>query len=221
MIGAGQLDVLADDLLSHLLPARNPLLNWDKFFILALDAPGVSGRERVAPARPTPAPTPATPQDIDDLCAQRPEAASRYRRRIAEGHECHVFRDGGRVIARQWLIPDPPQVLTNSGWRFLPPVRPSVWGYDLFIDRAYRLRGYFVSFMENAARARGGVTPAVYVEVHFRNTPSLNACHRYGFRTIRTVNVWTCLGVRRYAERDADGSTTVTRRYGFDVPPLL
>jgi GNAT superfamily N-acetyltransferase len=208
----GRYGAVADEVFSRVLPPQNPYFNWDKFLVLGLAAP------QTALARPPSYPTRATLRDMQALCAQHPEQAEVFARRLEEGQECHVYRDGDRIVGRQWLIPDRADYATNGGWRFVPAVRPALWVHDLYIEPAYRLRGYFVGFMENALRARDGERPHVYAEVHFRNDPSLKACLRYGYQVVQEVSIWTLLGVRLYVAKDGTRRRRYSVRLGFDSP---
>jgi hypothetical protein len=211
----GRYDAVADEVFSRVLPPRNPYLNWDRFFVLGLETP------QTVLTRPPAAPSRATLRDIQALCLQHPEQAALFRRRLDEGHECFVFRDQDRIVARQWLIPDRDRYPTNGGWDFEPPERPGVWVHDLYIDPGYRLlRGYFVGFMAGALEPRDGVKPRVYAEVHFRNDPSLKACLRYGFQVLAEVTVWTLLGVRVYVAKLPGKGRKLSVRFGFKLPHL-
>ena len=220
LASARRYDAIADELLSRLVPAQNPFLFWDKFLVLGLDEPPP------LPGRPPREPVRATLEDMQLLCAQVPDRAEQFQRRLDDGHECYVLRDGptghggDHIVARQWIVPDRAELATNSGWRFVPPARPAIWMYDLYIDPAYQLRGHFVGFMENTQRERHGVRPHVYAEVHFRNERSLRSCLRYGFEVVCEVTVWTLLGLRLYVARDAGGRRTISARFGFRIPRL-
>jgi GNAT superfamily N-acetyltransferase len=215
LVSAGEWDVAADEILSRAARPGNAFFYWDKLRLLELREP------RRAPGRPAPLPERAGPRDIDRLCAQYPHHAARFRRRLADRQECYVYRDGDRVVARQWLIPDRAAFRTNSGWTFVPPERPAVWVHDLFIEPAYRLRGYFVGFMDNALKQREGGRPGLYCEVHFRNRASLGSCQRYGWRVRHEVTVWTFLGLRLFAVRDPSGERNLAWEYRFSsVAPL-
>jgi GNAT superfamily N-acetyltransferase len=214
LAAGGRYDVVADEVFSRVLPSRNPYLNWDKFYIIRLEQP------HTVLARPPAAPSRATLKDIQALCAQHPDQAELFRRRLEDGHECYVFRDGDRIVARQWLIPDREHYVTNSGWRFVLPERPGIWAHDLFIDPTFRLRGYFVGFMDNACQPRDGVRPRVYAEVHFRNDASLRACLRYGFEVLAEVTVWTLMGARLYVAKIPKGGRRLSLRLGFKIEHL-
>jgi GNAT superfamily N-acetyltransferase len=203
LVAAGEWDVAADEVLSRAATPGNPLFYWDKMQVLVLREP------RTKPGRPAPLPERAGVRDIDRLCAQFPDHAARFRQRLLERQECYVYRDGDRVVARHWVIPDRPSFATNAGWTFVPQERPAVWVHDLFIDPAYRLRGYFVGFMDNALSPRDGRRPRVFCEVHFRNQRSLGACLRYGFEVRHEVTAWTCLGARVFVVRDPGGARRV------------
>ncbi len=211
----GRYDVIADELLSRTI-GPNSLLCWDKFFVVGCGSARTADRAIVEPVL-------ASNADIDQLCERFPERASRFRERHADGQECYVFHDQGRVVARQWLIPDRASYASLSGWTFVPPTRPAVWVHDLFVDPGYRVRGHFVGFMNNALRKRDGRSPHVYAEVHFRNEASLRSCMRYGFEPIHEVTVWRLLGLRFYSfargKGRADGAALAPATYIPRPPP--
>lgn len=214
LAAARKYDALADELIGRLFPAPNPLLFWDKFVIVGLG----EARSRARAVAP---PVLAAASDIEQLCTQHPGRAARYRRRVADGQECWIYRDGERIVARQWLIGDRPLFDTNAGWKFRPPVRPAVWSHDLYIDPAYRLRGFFVGFMENARQPRAGTRPHVYAEIHFRNGASLNSCTRYGFEVVHEVTMWTLLGARSYVVKRPEGERRVDFAFSLRSPAHL
>jgi hypothetical protein len=209
---ARKFDVLADEIFSRAVPARNPICYWDKFLILELSPDNARKTRAIDP------PDLAGPAELEQLCAQVPDKADLFRRRVREGQECYVYREGNRIVARQWVVRDRPVFETNAGWRFEVPLHPSVWVHDLFIDPEQRLRGYFVGFMQNALRPREAKAPHVYAEIHFRNQSSINSCLRFGFRVVRTVRLGTCLGLWMYAARDPQGQQQLSQRFALGAP---
>lgn len=214
LTAAGRVDVVADEIIGRLVPA-NPIFFWDKFLVIGTDGP------RTRLGRAGPPPTLARPEEIERLCLQFPDKAARFRARVAEGQECWIFRSGDRIVARQWLIRDREAFLTNAGLRFAPPERPAIWAHDLYIDPAYRLRGYFVSLMQNALAPVAGLQPRVYSEVHFRNRASLGSCVRFGFEVVQEVSFWTVLGLRLYVARPRSGGRRLSWQYAVRPPRRL
>jgi hypothetical protein len=206
---------LLDQVSSRYLPAGNPFFYWDRFVIVGL-APGQARPPR---RRPEQKPVLATPEDLDALCRERPERAALVRSRIAEGQRCFVLREDGRVVARQWVLGDSEAFTTNSGLVFVPPVRPALWCHDILVDPAYRMRGYFVSLMLNAAERLtvDGQPPHLHGEIHFLNQGSIRAHLSFGYRIIRTVTVVSVLGLKAYRIDDDQGGMTVEARHAWRV----
>jgi GNAT superfamily N-acetyltransferase len=205
---------LVDQLSSRYLPAGNPVLYWDRCVIVGLAEPRPPGRRLETPV-------PASAADIDALCLQRPDRAALIRHRLREGQRCFVIRDGDRVVARQWLIGDRERYDTNSGLRFVPPQRPSLWCHDIFVDPAYRMRGYFVALMNNALTlGPAGERPHLYGEIHFLNEASIRAHLGLGYRIIRTVTIVSLLGWKVYRVEDGEGQVTHEARHAWRVPHI-
>jgi GNAT superfamily N-acetyltransferase len=212
LLERGQYAQLVDQICSRYLPAGNPLLYWDRCVIVGLAEARPPGRR--LPARPVA----AADEDIEALCRQRPDRAALFRRRLAEGQRCFVIRDGDRIVARQWLVGDRDRYDTNSGLRFVPPARPSLWCHDIFVDPAYRMRGYFVALMNNAATlGPPGQPPRLYGEIHFLNEGSIRAHLGLGYRVIRTVTVVSVLGWKVYRVEDEDGRAGYETRHAWRV----
>ena len=58
------------------------------------------------------------------------------------------------------MVGDRPVFDTNSGLRFAPPARPALWCHDILVAPAFRMRGYFLSLMQNALALRGAAAGA-------------------------------------------------------------
>jgi hypothetical protein len=212
LLQRGQHVQLLDQVSSRFLPAGNPALYWDRFVIVELVEAHVP-RRRIECT-----PVLATAEDIEALCRERPDRAFLVRRRVREGQRCFVIHDGGKIVARQWLVGDRPLYDTNSGLRFVPPSRPGLWCHDIFVDPACRMRGYFVALMLNAAGLEeGGRKPRLYGEIHFLNEASIRAHLSLGYRVIRTVTLVSVLGLKVYRIEDADGQVTIESRHAWRV----
>jgi GNAT superfamily N-acetyltransferase len=210
MLRAGQHVQLVDQISSRYLPAGNPLLYWDRCVIVGL------AEARPPARRVTGQPVPATAEDIEVLCQLRPDRARLLRRRVREGQRCFVIRDGDRIVARQWVVGDQDGYDTNSGLRFVPPARPSLWCHDIFVEPAYRMRGYFVALMNNAATlGPPGQRPRLYGEIHFLNEGSIRAHLGLGYRVIRTVTVVSVLGWKVYRVEDEEGRAGYEARHAW------
>jgi GNAT superfamily N-acetyltransferase len=208
----GQYAQLVDQICSRYLPAGNPLLYWDRCVIVGL------AEARPPARRVTAQPVAATDEDIAALCRQHPDRAALFRRRRAEGQRCFVIRDGDRIVARQWMVGDRDCYDTNSGFRFVPPARPSLWCHDILVDPAYRMRGHFVALMNNAvALGPPGQRPRLYGEIHFLNEASIRAHLGLGYRVIRTVTVVSVLGYKVYRVEDGDGRASYEARHAWRV----
>ncbi len=207
---------LMDQVSCQLIPPGNPLLYWDRLVIVEL----VQQRQLQQTARQSV--VLAMAEDIEHLCQTLPDRAERFRRRIAEGQRCYVIKDGDRLVARQWVIDDPPFFTTNSGWIFTPPARPALWCHDIFVDAAYRMRGHFVALMQNAQRVgtRDGGVPSLFGEIHFLNQGSIRAHESLGFRIIRTVTLVSCLTMKTYVVDHPDGHREIEHRRLGRIPHL-
>jgi GNAT superfamily N-acetyltransferase len=211
LIAQRQYAELLDVVSYRVMPAGNPVLYWDKFSIFELIEP--------RPIRRAPAQRPelATAADIDELCARFPDRAELFRRRVQDGQRCLVVREDGRITGRIWMMVDRPSYPTNAGMIFMPPAQPSVWCHDIFVDPMYRMRGHFVSFMQEALR-QTVVRPRLYGEIHFLNRASIRAHESFGFRAIRDVTVVSALGLKVYHQKDPDGQRSWDYRYALRVP---
>jgi GNAT superfamily N-acetyltransferase len=212
LLRQGQYAELLDQVSSRLLPAGNPLLYWDRFVIVAL-APGQARR----PARVDRTPVAATVEDIEAMSRARPERAALYRRRLDEGQRCFVIREDGQIVARQWVVGDRPVHETNSGLRFVPPVRPALWCHDIFVEPAHRKRGLFAALMWSTLERESERRPHLYGEIHFLNQSSIRAHLGLGHRIIRTVTVVSVLGWKAYALEDECGRTSVQGHHAWRV----
>lgn len=197
----------------RLLKRGNPIFFWNQFVIVELVEPLLTHRRLGLE------PVLAAPQDIEQLCAQEPGNAERFRRRVRNGEECVMTRKGPRIVARMWCERGGRMFETNGGVAFEPPRTPAVWGHDLYIDPNYRMRGDFVALMETAALPRNGADrAAVYGEIHVLNERSLAAHRRLGFQIIRRITFVMVLGVRVYVVRHAEGGVRITWRFGHTLP---
>lgn len=212
MLRQGKYAELLDEVSSRLLPAGNPFLYWDRFLIVAL-TPGQ--------ARPPPhidrIPVTASVEDIEAMGRARPDRARLHRQRLREGQRCFVVREDGQIVARQWVVGDQPVHDTNSGLRFVPPVRPAIWCHDIFVEPAYRGRGLFGALMWNTLSREAHHRPRLYGEIHFLNQASIRAHLGLGYRVIRTVTVVSVLGWKAYGIEDEEGRTTVQGHHAWRV----
>jgi GNAT superfamily N-acetyltransferase len=214
LLQRGHYAELLDQISSRFLPAGNPLLYWDRFVIVAL----ADADARPPRRRPDRAPVLATPADVEILGRERPDRAALVRRRLREGQRCFVIHEDGKIVARQWVVGDQPAYDTNSGLRFVPPSRPSLWCHDIFVDPAYRMRGYFVALMLNGLlRTPDQPAPHLYGEIHFLNHGSIRAHLSFGYRVIRTVTVVSVLGWKVYRIERADGPAALETRHAWRV----
>jgi GNAT superfamily N-acetyltransferase len=205
---------LLDQVSSRLIPAGNPVLYWDRFVIVELSP----SHARPPRRRPAETPVPATAADLQAICREHPDRRALFERRVREGQRCYIIRDGEKVVARQWLIGDKPVYDTNAGMRFVPPVRPAAWCHDIYVDPAYRMRGYFVAMMMNALGVAPPDRPAhLYGEIHFLNEGSIRAHRSFGYRVIRTVTVVSVLGLKAYRIEEDGGKAHLETRHAWRV----
>jgi hypothetical protein len=200
LLQRGEYAELVDQVSSRLMPAGNPVLYWDRFVIVGL-APG-----HAHPSATRRLPVPASAGDLELIRRSRPERAELIQRRLDEGQRCYVIREGNELAARQWVVGDRPVFATNSGLDFAPPARPALWCHDILVAPAFRMRGYFLSLMQNAlGLGPGGRASHLYGEIHFLNHASLRAHLRFGYRVIQTVTVVSVLGLKVYRIEDDRG----------------
>jgi GNAT superfamily N-acetyltransferase len=217
LLQQGQYAELLDQVSSRVLPAGNPILYWDRFVIVGLDPGQVHPPER----RLDSLPVPASPEDLEAIRRARPERAALVQRRLEEGQRCFVIHDEGKVVARQWVVGDQPAFPTNSDLRFVPPTRPALWCHDIFVEPAYRKRGFFASLMLNTLSVLtigpGQQPPHLYGEIHFLNHASLRAHLRLGYRVIQTVTVISVLGWKVFRSEDDRGHATLHGHHAWRV----
>jgi len=214
LLQRGEYAELLDQISSRFLPAGNPFLYWDRFVIVGL-APG-----HVHPSarRLDRVPVPASAGDLEALRRARPDRAALIQRRLDQGQRCYVIREGGEIAARQWVVGDQPVYDTNSGLRFAPPARPALWCHDILVAPAFRMRGFFLSLMQNAVKlGPDGRASHLYGEIHFLNHASLRAHLRFGYRVIQTVTVLSVLGWKVYRIEDDRGHATLQAHHAWRV----
>jgi GNAT superfamily N-acetyltransferase len=212
MLRNGQLAELVDQVSSRLMPAGNPVLYWDRFVVVALDP----GQAR-APTRIDRIPVVASLEDIEALCRARPDRSDLFRRRLSEGQRCLVIHEGGRIVARMWVVGDRPVHETNSGFRFVAPARPALWCHDIFVEPSHRRRGLFAALMWGALEREPDRRPHLYGEIHHLNHASLRAHQAFGHRVNQTVTVVSVLGLKVFGSKDPRGNTSVRGHHSFRV----
>ena len=217
LLQRGQYAELVDEVSSRFLPAGNPVLYWDRFVIVGL-APG---HAHPSAKRLERVPVPASAGDLEALRRARPERADLIQRRLDQGQRCYVIREGGEIAARQWMVGDRAIYDTNSGLRFVPPARPALWCHDIFVAPAFRMRGFFLSLMQNAlAMGPDGKASHLYGEIHFLNHASVRAHLRFGYRVIQTVTVVSVLGWKVFRIEDDHGHARLHTQHAWRVPHL-
>lgn len=213
LLASGDYRELLTRLTEHVLPAGNPVAYWDKFVIGALRRP---------PHRPYDmgaAPTLAKARDIDQLCEQVPDRAPLFRRRFDGGQHCLIINDGSSIVARAWLIADRSCHISNSGFRFVPPLRPALWWHDVFVDPEHRRRGYFAALVASGWELAGTATsPHIYCEIHHQNERSIQAHRRCGFQLLQRITVASVFGLKVYSVATEDGTDSLSIRYALRVP---
>jgi len=215
LLRQGQYAELLDQLSSRLLPAGNPFFYWDRFLIVALEP-----AQARPPAHIDHIPVAASAEEIEALGRARPERAELYRRRLDQGQRCFVIHEDGRVVARSWVVGDRPVHDTNSGLRFVAPVRPALWCHDIFVEPSHRGRGLFGALIWSTLSREAHRRPRLYGEIHFLNQASIRAHLNLGYRVIRTVTVVSLLGWKAYGIEDEQGHTTVQGHHAWQVRHL-
>lgn len=210
LLASGSYAQLLERLSEQVIPVGNPVFYWDRFVIVELAEPRrIVGGADVFPA---------TDQDVQRLCAQHPDEAARFTKRIADGQRCLVIRDGDMIAARAWVIPQRPCYCSNSAYPFHPPHQPSIWCHDIHVERPYRRRGYFGALMEAARRLETrDRPPRLYAEIHFLNEASIRAHESFGYEIIRDVVVLSWLGLKTYVVTDERGRRWLDYRYALKV----
>ncbi len=156
----------------------------------------------------------------DKLITTFPHQKEKFERRIRQGVPCVLAKKDDEIIGYMWFKePQGDSFLTNSMWLFRPGKMDGLWGFDIFVDPAYRMRGLFTYILYavyEEARRRGYET--LYGEVFYTNEISIKSQMRIGYEIVKEVRYYSVLGLKIYVVEDPEtGSRNIDFRYALNA----
>ena len=149
-----------------------------------------------------------------------PHQREKFERRISQGVPCIIAKKEEEIVGYMWFKEaQGDSFLTNSMWLFSPERMDGLWGFDIFVNPAYRMRGLFTYILHavyEEAKRRGYGT--IYGEVFYTNEISIKSQMRIGYEIVKDVRYYSIFGLKIYVVADPKtGARKIDFRYALNV----
>ena len=175
-----------------IIPESNPYLSCEFRIIVRCDE---LKSYRVSPFKVSPVDK-NNKEEIIDATGQSAELVSKA---FSRGENCFVIKDGNKVVSYVWVGPLSNSLVSDTGFEIIDNSLPGSWCRAMYVDSAYRLRGYpyhLLKFWKDSYKGKN--VPSLYGEIHPSNSISRTAHQKLGFREIGSLFCISILGLRIY-----------------------